>query len=199
VFHVKHEGWGLEAFPAQVRDRLQHYAALLEVHAIPAGLIAKGDTSTLMTRHVMDSLRGMTLIPSDVRDVVDLGSGAGLPGIPLALVLPRQMRFTLVDSRRSRISFLELAVDDLGLSNVRVLSSRVEEVSDEFDVSLARGFAPPTDSWNAASRVLRPRGRLLYWAGATFHPTSAPQGARGESVGPPGLESGGPIVIMTRQ
>jgi 16S rRNA (guanine527-N7)-methyltransferase len=198
VFHVKHEGWTLGSLPSEARDRLNRYEELLRASAVPVGLIARADAGNLRERHILDSLRGVALIPAASRDVIDLGTGAGLPGIPLAVALP-DIRFTLVDSRRSRIAFLELALGDLRLPNVTVLATRVEEVPPGFDVCLARGFARPAASWMAAERVLRSGGRLLYWAGVSFEAADLPEGAQLVGLGDPALESGGPIVIMARQ
>jgi 16S rRNA G527 N7-methylase RsmG len=118
--------------------------------------------------------------------------------VPLAIALPH-LRFTLADSRRSRIAFLELALDELGLRNATVSAGRVEELPREFDVCLARGFAGPEATWTAAERLLRKGGSLVYWAGATFDRARVPEGARLAGLSEPGLESGGPIVIMARQ
>jgi 16S rRNA (guanine527-N7)-methyltransferase len=198
VFHVKHEGWTPEALSPEGRSRLDRYEDLLRSRAVPAGLIARTDASDLRRRHIDDSLRGARLVPAASRDVADLGSGAGLPGIPLAIALPH-VRFTLVDSRRSRVAFLELAMDDLRLPNVTIVAARVEELPPGFDVCLARGFAAPEASWRAADRLLGPGGRLIYWAGASFDADDVPEWARLVGLGDPALESGGPIVIMARQ
>jgi 16S rRNA (guanine527-N7)-methyltransferase len=198
VFHVKHEGWTLESLPPEGGDRLARFEELLQGRAVPAGLIARADASGLRERHILDSLRGAALVPAGSRDVADLGTGAGLPGIPLAIALP-DVLFTLVDSRRSRIAFLELVQDDLNLPNVTILATRAEEVPPGFDVCVARGFAGPAATWTAAERLLHPRGRLLYWAGMSFDPGELPEGARLVGLGNPALESGGPIAIMARQ
>jgi 16S rRNA (guanine527-N7)-methyltransferase len=177
---------------------LQRFLELLETRAIPAGLISRGDRTDLWSRHILDSLRGAPYVSVQTGRLADLGTGAGLPGIPLAIALPH-VRTSLVDARRNRVAFLELAVADLGLPNVEVIAGRVEDLPRAFDVCLARGFAGPGATWEAADRVLRERGRLLYWAGATFDPREIPAGTRVAELGEPGLESGGPIVIMARQ
>jgi len=198
VFHVKHEGWTLAPLSTEGVDRLARYEELLRTRAVPAGLIARSDAANLRERHILDSLRGAPLVPTASRDVADLGTGAGLPGIPLAVALP-EVRFTLVDSRRSRIAFLELVLDDLRLPNVALLATRAEDAPPGFDVCLARGFAGPAASWTAAERLLRTDGQLLYWAGASFDLHDLPEDARLVGLGDPALESGGPIAIMARQ
>ena len=195
---MKHEGWSPGALPAKAREKLDRFRGLLRDRAVPAGLVASADSEDLEDRHILDSLRGAPLIPGSARDAVDLGSGAGLPGIPLAIALPH-VAFMLVDSRRRRVAFLELVVDDLGLANVAVVGGRVEELAPGFDICVARGFAGPARSWEAAERLLRPDGRLLYWAGASFEAGEVAETARVLGLGEPALESGGPIVIMARQ
>jgi 16S rRNA (guanine527-N7)-methyltransferase len=198
VFHVKHEGWTPSSLPPEAKERLHRFRDLLSERAVPAGLISRSDAPDLDERHVLDSLRGAPLMPASTRDVVDLGSGAGLPGIPLAVALPH-IGFTLVDARRRRVAFLELAVDELRLGNVEVLEARVEELTPGFDVGVARGFAGPQGTWRAAERLLRPEGRLLYWAGGTFDAGDVPEDAQVVGLADPALESGGPVVIMARQ
>ena len=198
MFHVKHEGWASSSLGAEARERLDRFRDLLRDRAVPAGLVGSADAGDLEHRHILDSLRGAPLVHPSARDVADLGSGAGLPGIPLAVALPH-LGFTLVDSRRRRVAFLELVVEDLGLSNVTVVEGRVEDLAPGFDVCVARGFGGPGPSWGAAEPLLRPDGRLLYWAGASFRVGEVPDGARVLGLGEPTLESGGPIVIMARQ
>jgi 16S rRNA (guanine527-N7)-methyltransferase len=195
---VKHEGWTLDRLSEDTRELLGRYRRLLIDRAVPAGLIARADISDLDRRHILDSLRGAPLLPGSTRAVADLGSGAGLPGIPLAVALPH-VAFTLVDSRRRRVAFLELSTEQLGLPNVTVVESRVEDLPPGFDACVARGFGGPRASWTAAERLLRPNGRLLYWAGGSFDAGEVPEDAQVIGLGNPALESGGPIVIMTRQ
>lgn len=198
MFHVKHEGWTLDELPPESRGKLQRFLGLLETNAVPAGLISRHDREDLWSRHVLDSLRGVPLVRARTGRAADLGTGAGLPGIPFAIALPH-VPTALVDSRRNRVAFLELAVADLALRNVEVVAGRVEDLPRAFDICLARGFAGPAATWEAADRALREDGRLLYWAGRSFDPSAIPPGARLEELGEPGLESGGPIVIMARQ
>jgi 16S rRNA (guanine527-N7)-methyltransferase len=198
VFHVKHEGWTFDDLPPERRGKLEQFLELLETRAVSAGLISRRDRSDLWARHILDSLRGAPFVPVQTSRAADLGTGAGLPGIPLAIALPH-VRTSLVDARRNRAAFLEFAVADLGLPNVEVVAGRVEDLPRAFDICLARGFARPAATWEAADRALREGGRLLYWAGASFDPSAVPPGARLVELGEPALESGGPIAIMARQ
>jgi 16S rRNA (guanine527-N7)-methyltransferase len=198
VFHVKHEGWTPEELSTVQRGSLVLYEELLQRQAVPRGIVAASDSGRLRTRHILDSLRAMPHISLDAERVVDLGSGAGLPGLPIAVVRP-DLEVTLTESRQVRAAFLELAVERLGLPNVRVFPGPAEGLEPGFDVCLARGFGDASRTWEVAQVLLHPRGVLLYWAGRTFTLEDAPSGVSVKTVSEATLESGGPIVIMTRQ
>lgn len=199
MFHVKHEGWAQALLTDAQRSALDRYEDLLRRVAIPKGMVASSDAPDLWARHILDGLRLMPLIPADATRLCDLGSGAGLPGIPLAVASPG-LDVTLAETRAARIAFLELAVEHLRLTNATVFPGRAEELPGaSMDLCTARGFADALRAWSVATRILRPSGRLAYWAGRSFDLAEVPPGARLEHVGEPTLESGGPIVIMTRR
>ena len=193
MFHVKHEGSTEDA-----EARLLRYEGLLRGYAVQLGLIGRRDEPVLRSRHIEDSLRALEAIPPEARRAVDLGSGAGLPGIPVAIARP-ELEVVLAEVRRTRVAFLELAVQELGCRNVQVSQEPVESLRPGFDVAFARGFGDASRSWGAADRVLVPGGRLVYWAGRSFRRDDEPPGARVIHVLEPPLESGGPVVIMARQ
>jgi len=204
MFHVKHEAWardaqavGVTLTPDQL-EQLAAYVGLLSRIAIPRGMIAASDADRLWERHVLDGLRGVPELLS-AATVADIGSGAGIPGLPLAIALPTA-RFTLLEPRRGRISFLEAAVDELQLSNVVVPGARAEDVSDYFQACVARAFSSPISTWEAAEPLLVPGGVLVYWAGERF------ERALLDDLGVPSrlsthsdLARSGPLVIMGPQ
>jgi 16S rRNA (guanine527-N7)-methyltransferase len=147
---------------------------------------------------VLDSLRAASIPKASDRTALDLGSGAGLPGVVVALACPA-IQMTLVESQRRRVAFLELAVERLELSNVRLGASRVEELPEgtRADLCLSRAFGSPQRSWTAAEPYLSETGRLVYFAGGGTE-FQAPAGVRIAEVVPPALESSGPLVIMAR-
>ena len=199
MFHVKHEGWAPDRLTGSQRELLDRYEDLLRSVAVPRGMVASSDVDELRERHILDSLRLVPLLRPDAARVVDLGSGAGLPGIPLAVVDPALV-VTLSETRSARIAFLELVVERLALEGVHVFPGRAEELPEgSFDLCLARGFGDPHRSWSVAERLLSRGGSLAYWAGRSFGPPDVPHGAKVARIGEPALESGGPIVIMTRQ
>jgi 16S rRNA (guanine527-N7)-methyltransferase len=204
MFHVKHEaraldlrelGFELDADPL---DGLAAYEVILRERAVPRGFVSAGDIDRLWERHIRDSLRALPELPRGAR-IADLGSGAGLPGVPLAIAAP-SCSFSLIEVRRGRAAFLELVVDALGLGNVEVLLGKTSAVSGRFDVCLARAFASPIPSWTAASPLLEETGRLIYWAGAGFDEAKLAGSVPSWRVSTPvGLAESGPLVIMGRQ
>jgi 16S rRNA (guanine527-N7)-methyltransferase len=198
IFAVAEE-IGIALNPSQAR-LLHEFEKLLRELAIPAGLIARSDSGRLLERHLLDSLRPVPLFRSSDRLVYDLGSGAGLPGIPLGIALPR-CRFTLAEARSKRSAFLELAVERLGLSNMSVHAAGAESMPGGADVITARAFAPLDRTWPLAARLLRVGGRLIYFAGKTL---GDPDRTARAVPGPPRsvnvatvLESSTPLVMMT--
>jgi 16S rRNA (guanine527-N7)-methyltransferase len=122
------------------------------------------DRDELLDRHVVESLALEKLIDGEA--VADIGSGGGLPGIPLAIVLPK-VRFTLIESRRKRASFLRHAAATLALANVEVAHSRAEAIPPrQFSTVLARAVAPPGELLEIASPLVAPGGRLVLLTGA---------------------------------
>jgi len=183
------------------QQALDVFAELLRERAVPAGFVAASDLPRLEERHVLDSLRaGQAFTPSDAT-AYDLGSGAGLPGIPLAVAIPG-CRFVLCEPHRLRAAFLELAVERLGLRNVDVRAGRAEELPPGADVITARAFAPLARAWDATRDLLRPGGRLVYFAGAGLED---PEGEARRLAGDEAevtltglLATSPPLVMMTR-
>jgi 16S rRNA (guanine(527)-N(7))-methyltransferase RsmG len=198
VFHVKHEGWTPQALAPPQHESLRLYEELLISEAVPRGMVAASDSGHLRDRHILDSLRAVAHLPAGAETVVDLGSGAGFPGLPIAVARP-DLAVTLTESRQTRAAFLELAVERLRLANVRVFPGAAENLAPGIDVCLARGFADVSRTWEVARPLLDPRGALLYWAGKSFTLEDVPAGISAREVTEATLESGGPIVIMTQQ
>jgi 16S rRNA (guanine527-N7)-methyltransferase len=204
MFHVKHEGWaaaerlGVSLNDSQV-DALEQFEDLLRDRAAPMGMVASADIPRLRERHVLDSVRATPLIPPDATSVADLGSGAGLPGIPVAIARP-ELDVTLVEVRRNRAAFLEETTLALGLPRVRVHARRLETFRQEVDVCLARAVGNARDTWQHAERILSPEGVLIYWAGRSFDPAhDLPAGVTVRVSTTPALERSGSLVIMGRQ
>jgi 16S rRNA (guanine527-N7)-methyltransferase len=204
VFHVKHEGLagaaaslGVELGRLQI-DLVERYERLLETRAGALGIIGRADLPRVRERHLLDSLRAAPVVPGSADSVLDMGSGAGLPGIPLAIARP-DLSVTLAETRHQRIAFLELAVAELALPNVSVHAGRAEEAPHPVDVCLARAFRDATGSWTVAATLLGPGGCLVYFGGSRFDAArDVPAGVAAAVVPTSSLANAGPLVIMTR-
>lgn len=165
------------------RSRLplaEAYAALLASAGVERGLIGPREVPRLWERHLLNCAVLAEALPEDAA-VADIGSGAGLPGVVLAVVRP-DLRITLVEPLLRRSTFLQEAVDELGLAGVEVVRARAEELvgSREFDVVTSRAVAPLEKllTWSlplcgAAGAVVAMKGRsaaeevaALSWRGA---------------------------------
>lgn len=139
----------------------QCYARHLATTGVEWGLIGPRELPRLWTRHILNCALAAELIV-DGDDVGDVGSGAGLPGIPLALMRP-EASFALIEPMERRCDWLRMVVDDLGLGNVRIVRSRVEDLADEemFTAVTARAVKSLKVLIEWCAPVLAPDGRLL--------------------------------------
>jgi 16S rRNA (guanine527-N7)-methyltransferase len=139
-------------------ERLLDYVELLGRWNATYNLTAVREVRAMVSAHLLDSLAVAELVRGP--RVADVGSGAGLPGIPLAIVMP-QLDVTLIDSNGKKARFLREAVRVLQLPNVRIEARRVEDVRAEFDTVTARAFAALGDMLRLAGHLLAPDGRLV--------------------------------------
>jgi 16S rRNA (guanine527-N7)-methyltransferase len=113
--------------PESALDRFLEYGRLLYDKAAGLAIISKGDRPQVFTRHILDSLNPVSLFEAPPVSALDIGSGGGLPGIPLAIAWPGT-RVILLESRERKAGFLEQAARALRLSNVMVVCARLEEL-----------------------------------------------------------------------
>jgi 16S rRNA (guanine527-N7)-methyltransferase len=152
--------------------RAERYVARLAGDGVARGLIGPREVPRLWERHVLNSAAVAEAVPTGAR-VVDVGSGAGLPGIPLGLARP-DITLTLVEPMARRVEFLEQAVDELALDGAppwRVLRGRAEERSvvaavGPVDVVTARAVAPLPRLVGWCRGLLRPGTQLVALVGA---------------------------------
>lgn len=179
--------------------KLVAFEDLLRSRAVALGMVGRGDAGSIRERHVLDCLRAVSMVRETDGSAYDLGSGAGLPGVAVAIACPL-LRVALVEVRRRRAAFLELAIESLALGNASVQACRIEDLSEPVDVCFARALAPLAAAWSLCQRVIRPEGRLVYFAGRGFSPAEATlPGTVSRLVAAPALESSGPLVIIARQ
>jgi 16S rRNA (guanine527-N7)-methyltransferase len=146
--------------PAELAPRLLDYLALLDRWNHTYNLTAVRDPREMLSRHLLDSLAMHPFLDSE--NLADLGTGPGLPGIPLALAKPA-LRVALVESNGKKARFLREAVRTLGLENARVLESRAEAVAEDgqFQAITARALDRLAGIIAVGGHLLAPGGRLL--------------------------------------
>lgn len=146
-------------------ERLARYARELAVWNEKMNLTAITDPSEVEVKHFVDSLTVLPLLPEGAFSLVDVGTGAGFPGVPLALVRP-DMALTLLDSLNKRLIFLEAACETVGVRAVRV-HARAEEAGrrpdlrERFDVATARAVAALPTLCEYALPLVKVGGRLI--------------------------------------
>ncbi len=147
----------------QQKTQLLDYLALLQKWNKVYNLTSVRDPQGMLTRHILDSL---SLIPYlQCNSLLDVGSGAGLPGIPVAICFP-QMSVTLLDSNIKKTRFLQQVKAELKLNNVTVIHGRVEQLTlPKFEVITARAFATIAEIIDLAARHCDDAGSLVLMKG----------------------------------
>jgi 16S rRNA (guanine527-N7)-methyltransferase len=149
------------ALPAAVT-----FAGLLATRGVERGLLGPREVPRLWDRHLLNCAVVAELIEPRRGTLLDLGSGAGLPGLVLAMLLP-EMAVTLLEPMERRCRFLTEAVTELGLANVSVLRGRAEDVTVRTDLVTARAVAPLPRLAELAIGLVRPGGMVLAIKGRT--------------------------------
>lgn len=153
---------------AEKQAQLLAYLHLLQKWNKTYNLTAITDFDKMISYHLLDSLSVALHLTGEY--IVDVGSGAGLPGIPLALYFPEK-KFTLIDSIGKKTRFISQVVRDLKLNNVQVVQTRAEEYQTKngFDTMIARAVASIDDLIEIAKHLLRQNGTLLMMKSDVSH------------------------------
>ena len=188
-------------------EPLLAYLALLDRWNRAYNLTAIRDPGEMVAKHLLDSLamHGATApLAAAGGSLADLGTGPGLPGIPLAIAHPA-LQVTLVESNGKKARFLREAIRSLGLGNAKAVESRIEayDAPAAFDAITARALATLPLILELGGHLLKPRGRLLAMKGAlpTDEIAALPPGWRVERIEPldvPGLSAKRHLVVVTR-
>ena len=190
---------GLALTPEQSARLIDYLELLVRWNAV-YNLTAVRDPAEMVTRHLLDSLAIAPLVRGE--NLVDLGTGPGLPGIPLAILAPER-KVTLVDSNGKKTRFLREAVRVLGLANARVEQARVEELQGQYDCITARAFAALGDILKWGGHLLTADGVCIAMKGLIDEDElrGLPPGFRVEEIVPlavPGLGAARHAVIIGR-
>jgi 16S rRNA (guanine527-N7)-methyltransferase len=173
--------WGLlfplipgdDARRTEVVDRLRHFVLeLLKWNMGVSNLVSHDDERRLVERHVVESLVGIKIFKAlECNEILDFGSGGGFPALPLAIA-GIGADWTLVESRRNKTLFLRRAIQELKLTNVHVITGRLEVLVEEDPEALrCDGFTSRATSKLAptialAARIVRPGGYAVLWKGS---------------------------------
>jgi 16S rRNA (guanine527-N7)-methyltransferase len=193
-------GVGLDA--SQL-DTLWRYAHLLREHNAHVNLTSIVSPQGVLTLHMLDSL---TVAPhlGEARRIIDVGTGGGFPGIPLAVAFPERS-FTLIDGTQKKIRFVAGSIAALDMRNATALAARAESYAGQrnFDVVLARAVGSLAELVRDAARLLAPRGRLLAMKGrlSDAELRGVPRGWQTDVVPlrVPGLDAERHLVTVSRR
>jgi 16S rRNA (guanine527-N7)-methyltransferase len=169
-------------------ESFDQYLKLLQKWSRSQRLIGSTDAAWIVENLFLDSLLFLRVLPTKLAAVADVGSGAGLPGIPIKIVRP-EVRMTLIESRSKRASFLSAAVRELRLQAIEVVISRAEEVArdraGEFDAVVMRCAGEFSRLARAIAGLVRPGGVL-----AASGPSEPRLLELGDWVSVPGVHKG---------
>ena len=160
------------ALTQEAKEKLLRFVALLEKWNKVYNLTAVREPERMIGLHILDSLSVLSHIKGS-RNVLDVGTGGGLPGIPLAIAAGEtapDLRVTMLDTIAKKTTFVRHAIGELGLANADVVTERVERYhpAQHFDVVISRAFAELKDFVDGAGHLCAPEGRMLAMKGV--HP-----------------------------
>ena len=185
-------------------DQAVAFSRMLATRGVEQGLIGPHEVPRLWDRHLLNCAVVAELIGDRYRTLVDIGSGAGLPGIVLAMVRP-ELDVTLLEPMERRCRFLTECAAELGLANASVLRGRAEDVRLRADAATARAVAPLDRLAGLAAGLVRPGGMVLAIKGRTAadelkqaRPVLRRIGARGAEVVRAGQGKVDPATTVVR-
>ena len=152
------------AISAETQHKLLGYLALMQKWNKVHNLTAVRDADEMVTLHLLDSLVVLPYV--DAKNLLDVGSGAGLPGIPLALCLP-DLQVTVIDSNSKKVSFMRQVKAELGITNLEVIGGRVEDIAPTrlFEIIISRAFSDLSLFISLTHHLLATDGKWLAMKG----------------------------------
>ncbi len=188
--------------PDGAEAKLLAYLALLDKWNRVFNLTAVRDAERMVSHHLLDSLAAVAFFQGET--VMDVGSGGGLPGIPLAIARP-ELQVTLIDSVAKKTAFLLQAKAELGMNNLNVVTERVEDSRPEmlFDAITSRAFSDLKEFVTLTRHLLKPAGHWLAMKGLMPHEEIASlpgwvKVSANHALIVPGLEATRHLIVLER-
>lgn len=154
------------AYDGSALVRFETYMSELMLFNPAYRLVAQDDEDEILIRHFLDSAAAVPYLFGLDRheDIIDLGSGAGFPGLVLAILMP-ESRVTLAERMSRRVAFLRNAVLKMELSNVEIVEKNAEDVDGKWDIVTSRAFHPVSNCLAYARALVREGGRIVFYKG----------------------------------
>ena len=149
---------------AEQKAKLLDFSKVLLQWNKRKNLISRSDESRVFSRHIVDSLSATSFLVGN--SIVDIGSGAGLPGLPLAIACPHK-KFTLYERMKKRAHFMQFVIANLGIGNAQVIEAPFEEIvskGESFNCVVSRGVRSAEALWPLVERAITKTGRLIVYA-----------------------------------
>lgn len=186
--------------PDKALERLLAYAALLQKWNAAYNLVANADSKEVLHTHLLDSLAVLPSLNGD--RVLDVGSGAGLPGIPLAIVDSRRS-FHMLDTNGKKTRFMRQALIELELPNAQVLQTRVEKYQpdENYPCVISRAFSPLPQAMKILPNLCADGGTVLLMCGQLPASLEVPAGLSQESIkrlDVPGLDAQRHLITLRK-
>ena len=183
------------------RAKLRRYVELLAKWNRTYNLTAIREPAQMVTHHLLDALAVLPHLPHGGR-LLDVGTGAGLPSIPLAIAQPER-QIVAIDSNQKKVAFVTQAAIELSLANLLAIAARVEALEEpsRFDLIITRAFADLRTFFESSAKHLAPNGRLYAMKGVIPHAEIAALPANAEVVATislqvPGLDAARHLIVM---
>jgi len=153
--------------PDYAVSKLDAFVEMIRKSSLSLNLLSSGEVNHIWERHILDSLWPCVLnVVSPPCSILDVGSGAGFPGVPLAIVSP-QLEITMVESVGKKLRFVERSLAELSVPNAKIVNCRIESFNPTslFDYCTSRAFSSIKKSLQIFTSFVKPKGEIFFYKG----------------------------------